>query len=106
MTSIKTPWWKYRRLPQLPTIAWNADRAEELFWGLFKFLYFTVSFLIGVAAFLVAWSYAVTTYGLFLGIGLGIFPSFVIGCVAAVLWPIVLFMWYKYPAFMAQLHLM
>jgi hypothetical protein len=98
-SSAKPPWWKYRPVDQrIGRLTWRErfntgepksqvlkipDAYSDAFGNLLIFLYLLASFLIGVAAFLMAWLYAITTYGIFLGVGLGIFPSFVIGCVAA-----------------------
>ena len=42
-----------------------------------------------IVVFPVCWIYCVTTYGFFLGVGLGWFPSIVIAALAALLWPII-----------------
>ena len=50
--------------------------------------------LVGLVSFVVLWSYCVTTYGFWLGVGLGWLPSligaFLCGGLTVILWPIVL----------------
>jgi len=59
--------------------------------------YYLVTLLIGVAVFFGAWVYSIDKYGFFLGVGLGWFPSAVIGALAALLWPLVLVAYFKWP---------
>lgn len=47
-------------------------------------------YIVGGIVFLLAWLYAVVTYGLFLGLGLGWLPALVIGFIAGILWPFIL----------------
>ena len=42
-----------------------------------------------VISFAVSWLYAITTYGFFLGVGLGWIPSLVIASVTGLLWPLI-----------------
>lgn len=50
--------------------------------------YGAIGAVVGVALFVGGWWYAVSTYGLFLGIGLGWLPAAVIGLIGGFLWPI------------------
>jgi len=45
---------------------------------------------VGAVAAMVAWVYAIATYGFFLGVGLGWIPALIIGVVAGLLWPLIL----------------
>jgi hypothetical protein len=47
---------------------------------------------VAVIAFFSCWIYAVNKYGLFLGLGLGWFPSAIIAIIAGTLWPILFVM--------------
>lgn len=49
------------------------------------------AYIVGGIAFVIAWIYAIASYGFFLGVGLGWLPAAVIGFIAGVLWPLVLF---------------
>lgn len=49
------------------------------------------AYIVGGIAFVIAWIYAIASYGFFLGVGLGWLPAAVIGFIAGILWPIVLF---------------
>lgn len=51
--------------------------------------YAKVAYVVGGIVFVVAWVYAIATYGLFLGIGLGWIPAAFIGAIAGLLWPVV-----------------
>lgn len=51
--------------------------------------YFTGALITGAIAFIASWIYAIATYGIFLGVGLGWIPSLVIGAVAGLLWPLI-----------------
>ena len=46
--------------------------------------------VVGWPVFVLAWLYAVTQYGFFLGVGLGWIPAAVIGLVVGALWPVLL----------------
>lgn len=45
--------------------------------------------IVGGLAFVVAWIYAISTYGFFLGVGLGWIPAGIIGLLLGYLWPVV-----------------
>jgi len=47
--------------------------------------------IVGIITFLATWAYAISTYGFFLGVGLGWIPAAVIGALAGALWPLLLF---------------
>ena len=79
------------------------DSSDEWFGRILIILYCLASVLVGVAAFLAAWLYAITQYGFFLGVGLGIFPSAVIGILAGVFWPVAAFVIWKWPEFVAKI---
>jgi hypothetical protein len=63
---------------------------NELFGSIFSVLYRVITGLVALGAFLAAWYYAIDRYGFFLGVGLGWFPSLVIGAAAGLLWPLAL----------------
>jgi len=44
--------------------------------------------VVGIIAAIIAWIYAIATYGFFLGLGLGWIPSIIIGAVVGLLWPL------------------
>ena len=52
-------------------------------------LYFLGAFVVGGITFVIAWIYAIVTYGFFLGVGLGWIPAAIIGVVVGLLWPLV-----------------
>jgi len=52
--------------------------------------YISGALIVGIIAFLVTWVYAISTYGFFLGVGLGWIPAAVIGALVGALWPLVL----------------
>jgi len=52
-------------------------------------IYQAGALITGIIAFLLCWLYAVITYGLFIGVGLGWIPSLVIAFIAGLLWPLV-----------------
>jgi len=58
--------------------------------GCISGIYGVGSSVFGGIAFLACWYYAVETYGLFLGIGLGWIPSLFIGMIVGAFWPIIL----------------
>ncbi|NJC87316.1 MAG: hypothetical protein FIB02_02105 [Desulfuromonas sp.] len=45
-------------------------------------------FVVGTSVFFGSWIYAIKTYGWFLGLGLGWIPSFFLGIMAAIFWPV------------------
>jgi hypothetical protein len=47
-----------------------------------------MGFFVGVSVFFGSWAYAIKTYGWFLGLGLGWIPSFFLGFMAGMFWPI------------------
>lgn len=51
--------------------------------------YFDGVKIVGGIAFVIAWIYAIATYGFFLGVGLGWVPALIIGLVVGMLWPLV-----------------
>ncbi len=53
--------------------------------------YETGALITGVIAFIALMVYAVSTYGWFLGLGMGWIPAGVIAFVIGLLWPVVLF---------------
>jgi hypothetical protein len=50
--------------------------------------YRTCGIIVGGLTFVGAWIYAISTYGFFLGVGLGWLPAIVIGLIAGALWPL------------------
>lgn len=53
-------------------------------------IYWGGAVLVGVVAFAGGWAYAIGTYGLFLGLGLGWIPALFVGLIVGLLWPLVL----------------
>lgn len=51
--------------------------------------YGCVAYLVGIVVFLGCWFYAVDTYGWFLGLAFGWFPSFFIAAIIGFLWPLI-----------------
>jgi hypothetical protein len=47
------------------------------------------AYIVGGIVFVLAWIYAIITYGFFLGLGLGWIPAAFIGFIAGILWPLV-----------------
>lgn len=52
-------------------------------------VYHMGGWITGAVVFVGCWIYAVVTYGLFLGLGLGWVPSLVIALIAGLLWPLI-----------------
>lgn len=52
--------------------------------------YKAATVLVGIAAFLGSWGYAVAEFGWLLGLGLGWFPALFVGTVLATIWPLAL----------------
>lgn len=75
----------------------KSSAVGELIGALLLSLYALATALIGIGTFLVAWVYAIDKYGIFLGVGLGVFPSLVIGALAGLLWPVAALIWLKWP---------
>ena len=44
--------------------------------------------IVGIVAAIIAWIYAIASYGFFLGLGLGWIPSAIIGALVGFLWPL------------------
>ena len=47
-----------------------------------------MGFFVGISVFFGSWVYAIKAYGWFLGLGLGWIPSFFLGIMAGMFWPI------------------
>jgi len=47
-----------------------------------------MGFFVGISVFFGSWVYAIKAYGWFLGLGLGWIPSFFLGIIAGMFWPI------------------
>jgi len=55
-------------------------------WGA---IYQVGGWIAGVIVFFTGWIYAIVTYGIFLGLGLGWIPSLIIAAIAGLLWPLI-----------------
>ena len=86
-------WMQLKRIPIDPNVQPFPPKPKHTAWHTSGFdigaVYMVGAYITGIITFFACWAYAIATYGLFLGLGLGWFPASVIAIIVGLLWPVI-----------------